>query len=282
MRRCVLTFALLLAGGAFSTQSTAKAEEEVRKGWHHNYADAYREATRLGRPLVVHVYTDWCGPCRQMESSVLNTTEVTARLGRSIVGVKLNADHHSQLVSRFGVSGYPSDVFVGPDGRILFRSSGFSSSREYAAQMARANEQVAVHLLANAGAPPADNEAAPALEGFSPVAITRDRAWEKGSGEFAWEYAGAVYHLQNAEELEVFRNNPQQYIPELSGNDPLELSHGHRDAPGDIRYGVFFRGKLYLLASAENRKQFMSKPQRIADAAEKLRTVETARRSPSM
>lgn len=211
-----------------------------------------------------------------MEATVLNTSTVKSKLGRSVVGVKINADHHADLVSQFGVSGYPADIFVGPNGKILFRSSGFSSSQTYASQIARAHDQAAVSMLAQSESKSVEPDAEAALSGYSPVAIINEREWKKGSSEFAHEHDGVVYHLQNAAELSLFKANPEKYIPGLAGNDPLELSMEGREVPGDIRYGVFFRGKLFLLNSDENRKEFMSKPQRISDSVEKSKMTDAS------
>jgi thiol-disulfide isomerase/thioredoxin len=287
MRKCLLTLCLLLTG-VFA--ANANAAEKATRGWHKNYSDAYFEAKRLGLPLVVHFYTDWCGPCQQMEASVLNTAEVSAKLGRTAVGVKINADYHQQLTSQFRIQAYPSDVYVGPDGKILFRRSGFATARSYAAQLTKANEQVAVRSLAAAIkksaettiAKPAESVAQLTLNGYSPVAITKDRQWRKGNSEFSWKHDGSLYHLQSAEELALFKANPDDYLPELSGHDPLELSTGRRAVPGDIRYGAFFRGKLYLLTNDKNRKQFLSEPQRISESAAKLKTTDVSQPATEM
>jgi thiol-disulfide isomerase/thioredoxin len=260
----------------------ATAAEKVTKGWHKSYSDAYFEAKRLGLPLVVHFYTDWCGPCQQMEASVLNTAEVTAKLGRTAVGVKINGDHHEQLINKFRIDAYPSDVYVDPNGNILFRRSGFAAARTYASQLTKANKQVDVRSLAAAGAKPAAAIIEPTLNGYSPVAITKDRKWQKGSSKFAWKHAGSLYHLQNGAELVLFKANPDRYLPELAGHDPLELSTGRRAVPGDIRYGAFFRGKLYLHSNDENRMQFLSEPQRIAEAAAKQKTTDVSQRAAKM
>jgi thioredoxin-like negative regulator of GroEL len=36
-----------------------------------NYADAHRETTETGKPLVVMVSTEWCVPCQQMKKTIL-------------------------------------------------------------------------------------------------------------------------------------------------------------------------------------------------------------------
>ena len=35
------------------------------------YAEAYQEASKTGKPLLVMVTATWCGPCKNMKSTIL-------------------------------------------------------------------------------------------------------------------------------------------------------------------------------------------------------------------
>ena len=263
MRECVLLGCLVATG--ILTADVARAEPTSGK-WYHSYSQAFHNAKRLDKPLVVHFYADWCGPCQQMESSVLNTAEVTAKLGQTIIGVKINVDRYPELVEGFRIDSFPSDVFVATSGKILSRSGGYSS-RKSLRQIDQAAKSAAALPAIKRGNAPRDTNAPPALEGYSPVAITQQKKWLKGDRKFAWEYKGIVYHVRNSNELTRFQANPERYIPELSGQDPLVLATRQQGVRGDIQYGAFYRHRLYLLASEENRLRFIEEPQRYADSA---------------
>lgn len=279
MRGCVLAVYIVAAGilnaNAVAADKTTKTEqtkqeqanvEQTTKGWHHSYVKAYREAQRSGKPLVVHFHTEWCGACVQMESTVLDSHAVGRTLGRTIVGVKIDADRFPDLVKGFRISGYPADVFVAPTGKVLFYGGVAYSPQTYLTQIARAAKAVAARKTVQRGHAPRDPGARPALKGYSPVSITDEKKWQKGKREFAWEVDGVVYLMRNAAELKQFQANPERYTPGLLGYDPLLLQSSRQAVPGDIRYAAFYRERLYLLASSENRRRFIDDPRKYTQA----------------
>src|SRR5512137_2126003 len=56
-----------------------------------------REAARLQRPVLVDVYTDWCGWCKRMDRDVYARADVQAYLARRFVTVKLNAESSARV-----------------------------------------------------------------------------------------------------------------------------------------------------------------------------------------
>jgi thiol-disulfide isomerase/thioredoxin len=61
-----------------------------------NYADARRQLTETGRPMVVMVSTDWCGPCQSMKRNVLPKLRERG-LFKKVAFAQVNADRESDL-----------------------------------------------------------------------------------------------------------------------------------------------------------------------------------------
>jgi uncharacterized protein YyaL (SSP411 family) len=86
------------------------------------------EASRTGRPVLVDVYTDWCGWCRRMDRETYSEPGVRQYLSTHYVTVKLNPESSREaraVANRFRVTGYPTTVFLKPSGDHLVTVPGY-------------------------------------------------------------------------------------------------------------------------------------------------------------
>ncbi len=65
----------------------------------HDYATAYRETAKSGRPLVVLIGADWCPGCQQMKTTALPELKKSGEQGK-ISFAYVNADHESDLAGK--------------------------------------------------------------------------------------------------------------------------------------------------------------------------------------
>jgi thioredoxin-related protein len=102
-------------------------------GWDEGLA----EARRTGRPIVVDVFTSWCGWCKRMDREVYAREDVRAYLRERFVAIKLDAESSApvryegrrltgrSLASQFRVSGYPTTIFLRADGTHVANVPGY-------------------------------------------------------------------------------------------------------------------------------------------------------------
>ena len=102
-----------------------------------------REAGTSGRPVLVDVYTDWCGWCKRMDRDVYARADVQDYLARKFVAVKLDAESSDAaryegraytsrtLAARFGVTGYPTTLFLSAKGAHLGNVPGYSPPQDF-------------------------------------------------------------------------------------------------------------------------------------------------------
>jgi thioredoxin-related protein len=128
------TFALTMM---LVTLSTAFATE-----WR-SWDDGMKKARAAKRPVVVDVYTDWCGWCKRMDADVYARKDVSDYLGSHFVTVKLNAEsfdtvHWSDrlmtskaLAGSFKVTGYPTTIFLNAKGEHLANVPGYVAADRF-------------------------------------------------------------------------------------------------------------------------------------------------------
>jgi thioredoxin-related protein len=108
-----------------------------------DWDEGLSEAKAKGKPVLVDVYTDWCGWCRRMDRDVYARDDVRASLEKRFVTVKLNAeaaDHaiyrgkdftSRSLASGFRVTGYPTTIFLRPDGEHIVNVPGYIPAERF-------------------------------------------------------------------------------------------------------------------------------------------------------
>ncbi|MGD9858194.1 MAG: thioredoxin family protein [Planctomycetaceae bacterium] len=257
------TAGLLFLFAVFAVPGAAPA---AAPQWMTDFDAAQREARRLDRPMLVHFYTDWCFPCRQMEKDVLSRPTVLQVLESRLILVKLNAEKHPDLAQRFGVTLFPTDVIVDPTGKRILSSTGYQEADKYVRFARDAERQfVSMHKpVADEGqvSTEAARSIVVAIDGFCPVTLWQDRRWIKGDPQYVVEHRGQTYYLASAQMMAAFEANPRKYVPQLLGCDPVILMDTDLAVPGSVRYGAFYEEELYLFTTQENRVAFKQNPDR--------------------
>ena len=73
------------------------------------------------------MWASWCGPCRKMEKELLHTPTLLKTLDAGFVAVKVDVDKNPKVQQRFKIKAMPTDIVLGPDGKVLARSEGYDS-----------------------------------------------------------------------------------------------------------------------------------------------------------
>ena len=123
----------LLLAAALTAAAVAPAGAVQWKDWNAGLA----AARTSGKPVLVNVYTDWCGWCKRMDRDVYARADVNSYLATHFVTIRLNAEggelesyqgrtqSSRVLASSFGVDGYPTTVFLSAAGDRLVNVPGY-------------------------------------------------------------------------------------------------------------------------------------------------------------
>ena len=206
-RRIALSGSLFLL---IASNHLARGADAVR--WMPSLDAAQRVAAEHNVPVLVHFWSDDCLPCRIVDRDVFSRAEVGEALLRGFVPVKLNAREYPEVAHDLGVDRWPTDVVLGPDGRILGKTVSPQDPQQYLARVTqivgrqRAMDQLAQHApqLAQQATPPPPAGAVP--QGVS---------WN-GNADRGQAVAGAPSGSQLPEMTDDYHRPPappQQYTP---------------------------------------------------------------------
>jgi YHS domain-containing protein len=280
-------FGLSLALAMFCAPNgghVATAEEPDAIAWRDDYGSALEEARAANRLLWIQFTGPWCPNCTRMERDSFSHPVVVQHARESFIPVKLRSDVHEQLAVSFNLSALPATIIVAPTREVVAVHQGYLGPAEFDAFL-----RESLSLLPAKAAPPGaetersgtparaahdrmqrDAEEHLALGGYCAVSLIRDRKLVRGQTEYKVRHEGRTYRFASPTMSELFRNDPESYLPANNGSCPVTQLERGKAVPGDPRWGMLFKSHLFLFASEEDRRRFVKEPERYAmvDVAE--------------
>lgn len=93
-----------------------------------SFAQALAKAKKENKIVFVDVYTTWCGPCKKMAKEFFPTKEAGDKYNTAFVNYKIDAEKGEgiQVAQKYNVNGYPTSLYLKPDGSVVYTSMGIS------------------------------------------------------------------------------------------------------------------------------------------------------------
>lgn len=110
----------------------------------HSFDEGMALAAQQNKKVLVDVYTDWCVWCKKMDKEVYTDGQIGKIIAKDFIAVKFNPEgeevvtmnnehlNGSLFTQAMGISGYPSTLIFGADGKPITKIDGFQESKEFA------------------------------------------------------------------------------------------------------------------------------------------------------
>lgn len=105
-----------------------------------SWKEVLAEAKKQQKMVFVDVYTDWCAPCKQMDSEVFTLQQVGELYNSLFISYRLNAEKGEgiKLASQYAVKSYPCYLFLDDAGNVIDRGGDYQPAAAFIALGSRA------------------------------------------------------------------------------------------------------------------------------------------------
>ncbi len=87
--------------------------------WRTWSEGTFEEAVTEQKPLLLALVTRWSEECHQMDATTYAEPRTAAHINDRFVPVRVDADRRPDIRERYNMGGFPSTVFLTPQGKIL-------------------------------------------------------------------------------------------------------------------------------------------------------------------
>jgi thioredoxin-related protein len=124
IKSIVIAIMLLLSLKAFSN------EINFTSG---TYSEILAKAKAENKVVMIDFFTDWCKWCVELDKKVYTVADVADFANSNQINWKIDAEKGEgvEIAKKYGVSGYPSVVFVNGDGEEIDRIVGYIPAKDF-------------------------------------------------------------------------------------------------------------------------------------------------------
>lgn len=119
MRKFFLLFGLLILTSMLFSQKIVFESA--------TYEDVLAKAKSQNKPIMIDFSADWCVPCQVMESEVFTNPQLSRVINENFIALQVDVSQFTgmDIAEEYGVSIYPTIIFLHSDGNVANRQTGF-------------------------------------------------------------------------------------------------------------------------------------------------------------
>ncbi len=94
-------------------------DDATKVEWTEWGERAFSKAQQMGKPILLSLVTQWSADCHEMDRVTYGEPRIAANVNDGFVPVRVDADRNPQVRERYNMGGFPSTVFLTPEGKVL-------------------------------------------------------------------------------------------------------------------------------------------------------------------
>ena len=94
----------------------SSATTNAAVAWQPWGAEAFADAQRQDRPILLSINAVWCYWCHEMDDTTYSDPDVARFLNERFIPVRVDTDHRPDINARYNVGGWPTTSFLTPHG----------------------------------------------------------------------------------------------------------------------------------------------------------------------
>ncbi len=129
----LLTFLIVAISFITLKSDTQRTQEDGISFSHIDFKAAKALAKKENKLIFIDAYTTWCGPCKLMSKTVFKEKAVGDYYNAHYINLKVDMETGEGLFlgKKYNVTGYPTFLYIKPDGSLVKKTMGATSSDKF-------------------------------------------------------------------------------------------------------------------------------------------------------
>jgi YHS domain-containing protein/thiol-disulfide isomerase/thioredoxin len=250
----------------------ARGSDTRGVAWRTDLGAAQAESKARNLPLWIQFTGPWCPNCRRMDRGAFVHPPIVQAGVDQFIPLKLRSDEYEGLAVSLGLTVLPSTVIVKPTGEVIDKWEGFGEPAEFLAFLDHAIARDGRLARRDPGKKKAETSEI-ALASYCPVSLVEKRKLVPGQPALTARHEGFEFRFADEAARASFLTKPEKYVPVNRGECPVRQVDVGVFQAGDPRWGVIYRGHLFLCSDAAERDRFVKNPERYAHIDLALRSA---------
>ena len=92
---------------------------KTKINWLEWNKESFDKAKKEEKPVLLDLTAVWCHWCHVMDATSYSDEEIAEIINKDFIPIKVYIDKHPDIRERYNMGGFPSTVFLNPDGQII-------------------------------------------------------------------------------------------------------------------------------------------------------------------